>query len=154
MYGMDKLQIKGGTRLKGEVTISGAKNSALPVMNATLLAPGKYTLKHIPSLMDVRTMRRLLEHMGTETDHTATRLTMDTTNIKTLEAPYELVKTMRASVLVLGPLVARYGSAKVSLPGGCNIGQRPVDLHLIGLSALGAKLRIERGYVVARARRP
>ncbi|NLI81580.1 MAG: UDP-N-acetylglucosamine 1-carboxyvinyltransferase [Deltaproteobacteria bacterium] len=149
---MDKLLIDGGVPLHGEVHISGAKNAALPLMAASLLAPGMHTFSNIPRLRDIRTMLRLLEHMGAVCEDEA-RLAIDTRHIHTLEAPYELVKTMRASVLVLGPLVARYGEAKVSLPGGCAIGARPINLHLKGLEQMGAQVQLEHGYVVARADR-
>ncbi len=143
---MDKLVIEGGVPLSGEIPISGAKNSALPLMAATLLAPGRHILTNVPRLRDIRTMERLLQHMGAQTDHQDT-LTIDTSRIARPEAPYELVKTMRASVLVLGPLAARYGRARVSLPGGCAIGARPINLHLRGLEAMGARIELEGGYV-------
>lgn len=150
---MDKLLIKGGRRLKGSVQISGAKNAALPALAATLLAPGSYSLGRIPQLMDVLTMGKLLENMGARVSHHDSNATVDTSGVDNLEAPYELVKTMRASVLVLCPLVARYGSARVSLPGGCAIGARPINLHLAGLEKMGAKVKLEKGYVTATAKR-
>lgn len=150
---MDKLVIKGGKRLKGEVEICGAKNAALPAMAATLLAPGKYDLQRVPALMDVKTMGRLIENMGARVKHDGHAATIDTSDINNPEAPYELVKTMRASVLVLCPLVARYGKARVSLPGGCAIGARPINLHVAGLEKMGARITLDEGYVTATARR-
>ncbi|MEJ5349157.1 MAG: UDP-N-acetylglucosamine 1-carboxyvinyltransferase [Desulfosoma sp.] len=149
---MDKLVIEGGVPLEGEISISGAKNAALPLMAASLLAPGRHVFTNVPRLRDIRTMERLLQHMGAQTDHQET-LILDTSNITRPEAPYELVKTMRASVLVLGPLAARYGRARVSLPGGCAIGARPIDLHLRGLQAMGAQVELEGGYVHVRCDR-
>ncbi|HBD07600.1 MAG TPA: UDP-N-acetylglucosamine 1-carboxyvinyltransferase, partial [Syntrophobacteraceae bacterium] len=149
---MDKLIIEGGVRLEGEVVISGAKNSALPLMAASLLANGRHQLGNVPQLRDIRTMRNLLAHMGACCQHDAL-LSIDTSRIDCPEAPYELVKTMRASVLVLGPLVARHGRARVSLPGGCAIGARPINLHLQALEQMGADITLEHGYVVARAQR-
>jgi UDP-N-acetylglucosamine 1-carboxyvinyltransferase len=149
---MDKFRITGGRPLSGRVTISGAKNSALPCLAAAILTPETVTLHNVPYVRDCMTQRRLLEDLG------ATVLVPDlrthkitAANIELFEAPYELVKTMRASVLALGPLVARFGKAKVSLPGGCAIGTRPIDLHLEALKLLGAEVRLESGYVVARA---
>ncbi|SFM96388.1 UDP-N-acetylglucosamine 1-carboxyvinyltransferase [Thermodesulforhabdus norvegica] len=149
---MDKLVIEGGVRLEGTIAISGAKNATLPLMASTLLAPGTHLFENVPHLMDVLTMRKLLHHMGARTDHEGEYLTVDTASVKLMEAPYELVKTMRASVLVLGPLVARFGYARVSLPGGCAIGARPINLHIKALEMLGAQVAIEHGYVVARAK--
>ncbi|MGQ9671292.1 MAG: UDP-N-acetylglucosamine 1-carboxyvinyltransferase [Desulfosoma sp.] len=146
---MDKLVIEGGVPLHGDIHISGAKNAALPLMAASLLAPGRHVFTNVPRLRDIRTMERLLQHMGARTEHDDT-LTLDTTRITQPEAPYELVKTMRASVLVLGPLAARYGRARVSLPGGCAIGARPIDLHLRGLEAMGARIELQGGYVLVR----
>src|SRR5690606_39153215 len=145
---MDKLQITGGQPLHGEITISGAKNAALPILCAGLLTAEPVHLENVPALNDIRTMLRLLERMGVKSTHDAANdaVTLDAGNIDFLEAPYELVKTMRASILVLGPLVARFGEARVSLPGGCAIGQRPVDQHIKGLEALGAEISIEHGY--------
>ncbi|HEX6186014.1 MAG TPA: UDP-N-acetylglucosamine 1-carboxyvinyltransferase [Pyrinomonadaceae bacterium] len=149
---MDKFRITGGRSLSGRVTVSGAKNSALPCLAAAILTPETVTLHNVPYVRDCMTQRRLLEDLG------ATVLVPDlrthkitAANIELFEAPYELVKTMRASVLALGPLVARFGKAKVSLPGGCAIGTRPIDLHLEALKLLGAQVRLESGYVVARA---
>lgn len=150
---MDKLIIKGGKRLKGEVEISGAKNAALPVIAATLLAPGEHTITRVPDLRDIKTMGRLLENMGAEFHYEPHKAVISTNKIKNLEAPYELVKEMRASVLVLGPMLARFGRAKVSLPGGCAIGARPINLHLMGLEKMGAKIELESGYVIASVKR-
>jgi UDP-N-acetylglucosamine 1-carboxyvinyltransferase len=150
---MEKLVIKGGKRLSGEVEISGAKNAALPAMAASILAGGQYRLHRVPDLADVRTMGKLLKNLGADFELRNGVLDADTGRIANFEAPYELVKTMRASVLVLGPLVARYGQAKVSLPGGCAIGERPIDLHIMGLEKLGAKISLKSGYVVAKAPR-
>ena len=148
---MDKFYIQGGRELRGQVRISGAKNSALPCMAAALLTAETVTLHNVPYVRDCMTLRRLLEDLG------ATVLTpelhthkINAAHVELFEAPYDLVKTMRASVLVLGPLVARFGRARVSLPGGCAIGTRPIDLHLEGLRQLGAEISLEAGYVVAR----
>jgi len=150
---MDKLLIRGGTALNGEVRISGAKNAALPILCAGLLVPGTVELDNVPQLQDVATTLKLLERMGVKTAQDGPRVSLDASSVTHLEAAYDLVKTMRASILVLGPLVARFGEARVSLPGGCAIGQRPVDQHIKGLQALGARIEIEHGYVVARADR-
>lgn len=151
---MDKLCIVGGRTLQGEVRISGAKNAALPILCASLLTAEPLTLHNVPFLNDIGTTLRLLKQHGVHSersdDHTVILRAHDITS---LEAPYDLVKTMRASILVLGPLLARFGQARVSLPGGCAIGQRPVDQHIMGLRALGADIQIEHGYVVARATR-
>ncbi|HVB47336.1 MAG TPA: UDP-N-acetylglucosamine 1-carboxyvinyltransferase [Burkholderiales bacterium] len=147
---MDKLRISGGVPLAGEVAISGAKNAALPIMAATLLAPGVHRLRNVPRLRDTQTFARVLELLGAKISFDGNLLTIDTHTVKSVEAPYELVKTMRASIYVLGPLLARFGQARVSLPGGCAWGPRPVNLHLTGLQAMGAKLDIEHGYIVAR----
>ncbi len=151
---MDQLVIRGGKALCGEVQVSGAKNAALPLMAAALLTAEPLRLSNVPRLMDVRTMTRLLRHLGTEVagDGTAD-LTLQARQISRPEAPYDLVKTMRAAVVVLGPLVARYGRARVSLPGGCAIGPRPINLHLMGLEKLGATIRLDQGYVEAEAAR-
>lgn len=149
---MDKLVIEGGIPLRGHVPISGAKNAALPLMASALLASGRHRFSNVPRLRDIRTMQRLLEYMGAQCEHGA-ELAIDSSNIHTLEAPYELVKTMRASVLVLGPLLARHGRARVSLPGGCAIGARPINFHLKGLEQMGADVELEHGYVIARASR-
>ena len=150
---MDTLIIEGGVPLEGSVEVSGAKNAALPLMASTLLAPGVHSFDNVPKLRDIYTMRKLLHYMGAKSEHYNGKLELDTTDVNLYEAPYDLVKTMRASVLVLGPLVARYGKARVSLPGGCAIGARPIDLHIKGLEMLGARIDIEHGYVVARAER-
>jgi len=150
---MDSFVIRGGKPLKGVIDIGGAKNAALPIMAATLLSPGVHNLRNIPEMRDITTMTQLLNHMGATASHQNDLLCIDTSQISKHEAPYELVKTMRASVLVLGPLVARYGRAKVSLPGGCAIGARPINLHLMGLQKMGAKIELESGYVLASAKR-
>ena len=148
---MDKLQIVGGKRLNGEIPVSGAKNAALPILCAGLLTAGDVRLSNVPRLHDVRTMLRLLEQTGLKVDQDDENVTLNGANITSLEAPYELVKTMRASILVLGPLLARFGEAKVSLPGGCAIGSRPVDQHIKGLRQMGAEITIESGYIYAKA---
>jgi UDP-N-acetylglucosamine 1-carboxyvinyltransferase len=148
---LDKFIIQGGKKLTGEVSISGSKNAALPIMVATLLSPGKYTLTNIPQLRDIRTMAHLLRIIGVKVDFEKNTLYIDTTTADFPEAPYELVKTMRASIYVLGPLLARFQEAKVSLPGGCAWGPRPVDLHLKGIKKLGAQLELENGFIVAHA---
>ena len=148
---MDKIVIRGGERLIGEVEVSGSKNAILPVFVASLLTEGKNFFCNVPNLMDVRTIIRVLNNLGVKTWKEGEAYGIDATDISNHEAPYELVKTMRASILVLGPLVARMGKAKVSLPGGCAIGARPVNLHLLGLEALGAKIEIRHGYIEAEA---
>ncbi|QEQ97442.1 UDP-N-acetylglucosamine 1-carboxyvinyltransferase [Neptunomonas concharum] len=149
---MDKLMIEGGVRLNGEVRISGAKNSALPILAATLLADEPITICNLPHLHDITTMLELIRRMGVElTIDEKLSVEVDTRTIKEFLAPYELVKTMRASILVLGPLLAHYGEAEVSLPGGCAIGSRPVDLHIRGLEAMGAEIKVEDGYIRARS---
>lgn len=151
---MDKLKITGGTPLRGEVSVSGAKNSALPILCASLLTSDPLVLGNVPGLNDISTMVRLLRQLGVSvTRDTDGMLVLDASAVSSHEAPYEMVKTMRAAILVLGPLVARFGEARVSLPGGCAIGQRPVDQHIKGLATLGADVRVEHGYVVARASR-
>ena len=146
---MDKIAISGGERLIGEVGVSGAKNAALPLMAATLLTGASHRIKNVPILKDVETLVTLLEHMGAKAtfDKGTHTLEVDTSKITCTEAPYDLVKTMRASILVLGPLVARFREARVSLPGGCAIGARPIDLHLMGLKKMGAEVEIDGGYV-------
>ncbi len=141
--------ITGGNRLNGEVTISGAKNAALPILCAALLAETPLHLSSIPALKDVVSTIKLLEQMGVKATCNADKVSLDASEIHTKEAPYEMVKTMRASILVLGPLLARFGHARVSLPGGCAIGSRPVDLHIKGLQAMGAEIHIEHGYIEA-----
>ncbi len=150
---MDKLKIIGGNRLHGEITVSGAKNAALPILCASLLTADTITLDNVPALKDIGTTLKLLGRMGVRSDHQGNSVTLNAGQVDKLEAPYELVKTMRASILVLGPLLTRFGEAKVSLPGGCAIGQRPVDQHIKGLAALGAEISIEHGFVIARASR-
>lgn len=150
---MDKLVIRGGKRLKGNVEMSGAKNAALPIIASSLLSSGLNTIGRVPNLRDVLTIGKLFRHLGAEFSYEDKKAIIDTKRIRTLEAPYELVRTMRASVLVLGPLLARLGKAKVSLPGGCAIGARPINLHLMGLEKMGAKIELESGYVVAKAKR-
>ncbi len=151
---MKKLLIHGPARLSGTVRSSGAKNAALPVLAASLLGEQEIELCNVPDVQDIRTMLKLLEHLGVESEQLGETVILRPTGRASLdEAPYELVKTMRASVLALGPLLARRGHARVSLPGGCAIGVRPIDLHLSGLEALGATVKIEHGYVEARARR-
>jgi len=146
---MEKLVIDGGKELHGEVEISGAKNAALPLIAATLLAPGVHVLHNVPDLRDTRTILRLLESLGLSWKRKGSTLRINGTGLKYSEASYELVKTMRASVLVLGPLLARLGSAKVSLPGGCAIGARPINFHLMGFEQLGVRCVLEKGYVDA-----
>jgi UDP-N-acetylglucosamine 1-carboxyvinyltransferase len=147
---MDKLLIAGGRPLQGTVPISGAKNAALPVMAATLLAPGVHRLRNVPQLRDTRTFAKVLELLGATVAFDGNLCTIDSSGVNSFEAPYELVKTMRASIYVLAPLLARFGAARVSLPGGCAWGPRPVNLHLAGLQAMGAALEIEHGYIVGR----
>lgn len=150
---MDKFIIHGGAKLRGNVTISGAKNAAIALMPATLLASGKYTFHNIPELRDITTMSKLLQMMGADVEQRDHILHLNTFRVNKFEAPYEQVKKMRASVYVLGPLIARYGYAKVSLPGGCAWGPRPVNLHIEGIRKLGAGVDIENGYIIARAKR-
>ncbi len=150
---MKKIVINGGKKLQGEVSISGAKNAALPIIAAGLLCEGKHRILNVPTLADVRTLGRIVQHMGVSFRLTDHEVELDATSLANPEAPYDLVRTMRASVLVLGPLVARMGRARVSLPGGCAIGARPVNLHIDGLRKLGAEIEIEHGYVTARAGR-
>jgi len=149
---MDKIVIEGGVPLSGEVSISGAKNAALPIIAATLLAPGVHRLYNVPPLADIRTAKRLLGLMGVQFED-GEPLVVDSSRITGWMAPYETVKTMRAAVLVLGPLVARVRQASVSLPGGCAIGARPIDQHLKGLEAMGVKITLNQGYVEAKAKR-
>ncbi|MGE5622340.1 MAG: UDP-N-acetylglucosamine 1-carboxyvinyltransferase [Bacillota bacterium] len=150
---MDKLLITGGNRLSGEINISGAKNAALPILCAGLLTADTVQLSNVPHLQDVATMAKLLRQMGLCIEQDGDRMSLNGSAIDKCEAPYELVKTMRAAILVLGPLVARFGEAKVSLPGGCAIGSRPVDQHIKGLQAMGAEITIEAGYIHAKAKR-
>ncbi len=146
---MDKLIIHGPCKLHSEVQISAAKNATLPLLCATLLVNGKTTFSNLPKLMDVKTTFELLENLGVQIDNNC----IDTSNITSYFAPYDLVRKMRASILVLGPLLARFGEAKVSLPGGCAIGTRPIDIHLDGLKLMGAKIELEEGYVKAKAKK-
>ncbi len=153
---MDKLLIRGGRQLHGEVAISGAKNAALPELCAALLTAEPVTLTNVPRLQDVNTTLKLLRNMGVQAERGTLQtdaVTLDASQVTAPEAPYELVKTMRASILVLGPLLARFGTATVSLPGGCAIGSRPVDQHIKGLQAMGAEITVEHGYIVAKAKR-
>ena len=153
---MDKLLIRGGRLLNGEVTISGAKNAALPELCAALLTAEPVTLTNVPQLHDVSTMLKLLANMGTTIERSADQpgvVTLNAGTVTTPEAPYDLVKTMRASILALGPLLARFGEATVSLPGGCAIGSRPVDQHIKGLQAMGAGITVEHGYIIAKAKK-
>jgi UDP-N-acetylglucosamine 1-carboxyvinyltransferase len=146
---LDKLLIQGQKRLNGEVTISGAKNAALPILTASILTDCKLTLTNVPRLNDILTTQKLLKVLGVEVENNQDELILSAHSIKSFDAPYDLVKTMRASILVLGPLLARFGQATVSLPGGCAIGSRPVDLHIKGLQAMGAKIEINHGYIDA-----
>ena len=153
---MDRFKIQGGRRLEGKVHISGAKNAALPAMAAALLTNEPVHLHNIPKVRDIITMAKLLAHMRCRVespDIPPSQFTIQAEAVSHTEAPYELVKTMRASVLTLGPLVARFGYARVSMPGGCAIGARPVDLHIQGLEQLGAEISVDHGYVEARAKR-
>ncbi|MDH5485466.1 MAG: UDP-N-acetylglucosamine 1-carboxyvinyltransferase [Gammaproteobacteria bacterium] len=151
---MDKLLITGGNRLSGEIRISGAKNAALPIIVSTILADGPVTIGNVPHLHDITTTMELLGRLGiTITINEKMSVEVDATTINSFCAPYELVKTMRASILVLGPLLARHGYAEVSLPGGCAIGSRPVNLHIHGLEAMGAEITVENGYIKAKAKR-
>jgi UDP-N-acetylglucosamine 1-carboxyvinyltransferase len=151
---MDQLHIRGGLPLQGSVRISGAKNAALPCIAAALLSDGEIRLANVPRLRDIETIRRLLRHMGVAAEPAGVEgLTLSARSVHRFEAPYDLVRTMRASVLVLGPLVARFGRARVSLPGGCAIGPRPINLHLAGLQQMGAEIDLTEGYVEAKARR-
>jgi UDP-N-acetylglucosamine 1-carboxyvinyltransferase len=150
---VEKLSIEGGVALKGEISISGAKNAALPILCAALLTPEPLTLDNLPQLNDVRTMRSLLSQMGVRTEAHDGALTLSARQVDWPLAPYEMVKTMRASILALGPLLARCGEARVSLPGGCAIGLRPVDQHIKGLQAMGAEIDLDHGYIDAKAAR-
>ncbi|MFT3801958.1 MAG: UDP-N-acetylglucosamine 1-carboxyvinyltransferase [Burkholderiaceae bacterium] len=150
---MDKLIIEGGRPLRGDVRVSGAKNAALPILCAALLTSEPLVLDNVPGLRDIDTALTLLRRMGVTVERDGSRVTLQAADVSSLEAPYDLVKTMRASILVLGPMVARFGRARVSLPGGCAIGQRPVDQHIKGLQAMGAEIHIDHGYVVASAGR-
>jgi UDP-N-acetylglucosamine 1-carboxyvinyltransferase len=150
---MKTIVINGGKKLNGEVLISGAKNAALPILAATLLCEGRHRIANVPQLADVNTLGKILQHMGVAFERQGHEIVADSTGLSNPEAPYDLVRTMRASVLVLGPLLARTGAARVSLPGGCAIGARPINLHLMGLEKLGADVAIEHGYVSAQAKK-
>ncbi|MDI6753677.1 MAG: UDP-N-acetylglucosamine 1-carboxyvinyltransferase, partial [Thermodesulfobacteriota bacterium] len=150
---MEKMIIEGGYRLVGQVPVSGAKNAALPLFAASLLVEGWNTLQNVPALTDIRTIARLLRQMGVKIEGESGTVRLNAAGVHSCEAPYNLVKTMRAAVLVLGPLVAKWKLARVSLPGGCAIGARPINLHLKGLEALGAAVELKHGYVEARADR-
>ncbi len=155
---MDRIRIRGGKSLKGEIRISGAKNAALPLMATSLLTDGEVRLDNVPDLADITTMTNLLAQHGVEVTTKLSgkerSVTLSGKGVNATTAPYDLVRKMRASVLVLGPLIARHGQAKVSLPGGCAIGTRPVDLHIRGLQQLGAEIDLREGYMVARAPKP
>jgi len=146
---MDYLKIKGGTKLSGSIQISGAKNSALPVIAATILSDKPVKLINLPNVVDIRTLLKLLDILGGTVDHNDTIANINNGTMNSTKAVYEIVSQMRASILVLGPLLARFGECEVSLPGGCAIGQRPIDLHLKALEAMGAKIEIKGGYVRA-----
>ncbi len=150
---MDRLAITGGQRLEGRVTAAGAKNAALPILAATLLGEGECAISNLPQVRDVATMTTLISLLGVSVKRDGSRVVIDATSVQSFDAPYDLVKTMRASVLVLGPLLARFGEAVVSLPGGCAIGPRPVNLHLDGLRKLGATVSVDHGYIRAQATR-
>jgi UDP-N-acetylglucosamine 1-carboxyvinyltransferase len=151
--GMDKIIVEGGRPLKGQVTISGAKNAALPILVSSLLAEGANTYSNVPHLKDVESIKLLLSNLGARTETQGDKVFIDTGHILSCEAPYDLVRKMRASILVLGPMVARLQKARVSLPGGCAIGARPINLHLKGLAQLGADIKLEHGYVQAQAKK-
>lgn len=150
---MDNIEIEGGIRLNGEISVSGAKNAALPLMASSILSSGESRITNVPCLRDITTMGKLLSYLGAEFSHDNDRVILQTEKLKSVEAPYDFVKTMRASVLVLGPLLARTGIAIVSLPGGCAIGARPINLHIMGLEKMGAEITLSEGYIHARARR-
>ncbi len=152
---MDIYRIKGGKRLNGELAISGAKNAALPIIVASLLVDGETVLKNVPDLVDIKTILKVLEYIGaaSEFDENKNILKINTKSLKSAKIPYDLVKVMRASIYVMGPLLARIGEAEVSLPGGCAIGERPVDIHLSGFESMGAKIEIEHGYIHAKAKK-
>jgi len=146
---LDKLVIEGGFPLKGEVIISGAKNAALPILISSLLSDETLNLQNVPNLQDIKTCIDLLSALGVRVKRQGNDCFLDANDVNNFDAPYDLVKTMRASILVLGPLLAKYGEAKVSLPGGCAIGSRPVDIHIKGLELMGAKIIIDKGYISA-----
>lgn len=149
---MDKIIIRGGKKLKGTVPVSGSKNAVLPMMCASLLANGRYKLTRVPALKDVDTMKRLLEYLGVGVETSDHDMVISHQGVSTYEAPYNLVKTMRASIYALGPLLTRYGYAKVSMPGGCAWGPRPINLHIESLRKMGAKINLEKGYIIARTK--
>ncbi|MCX5665782.1 MAG: UDP-N-acetylglucosamine 1-carboxyvinyltransferase, partial [Candidatus Omnitrophica bacterium] len=149
---MDKLVIEGGKRLSGTVTISGAKNACLPILAATLLSDEKSVIRNIPALKDMSTMLKILKNFGVKVQQDGGTVTVEPKGYTKYVAPYELVSTMRASICVLGPLLAKKARAEVSFPGGCVIGPRPIDIHLKGLTALGAKIKVEKGYLIADGR--
>ncbi|HUL30923.1 MAG TPA: UDP-N-acetylglucosamine 1-carboxyvinyltransferase, partial [Thermodesulfobacteriota bacterium] len=148
---MDKILVQGGERLIGEVEVSGSKNSTLPIFASSLLSEGENLFRNVPNLRDVQTILKVLKNLGAEVSEERGTCRINATGLSSEEAPYDLVKTMRASILVLGPLVARRKKATVSLPGGCAIGARPINLHLMGLEAMGAKIDLRHGYIEARA---
>ena len=148
---MDKIMVEGGARLKGTVKISGAKNAALPIIAACLLTGGQHTLLNVPDLRDIKTIKAIMSHLGVEFQDDGRLLNVNSDNLCKHEAPYDMVKTMRASILLLGPVLARLGRARISLPGGCAIGERPVNLHLKALTAMGADIVLEHGYINAKA---
>ena len=148
---MDSIVINGGKELRGSVLISGAKNAVLPMMAASLLADGVTTISNVPNLRDTRTMASLIEVTGAQVQLDYPEISIDSSTVHTLEAPYELVKTMRASFYVLGPILGRFGKAKISLPDGCAWGPRPVDFHLKALEKMGASIKLKEGYVLAEA---
>jgi UDP-N-acetylglucosamine 1-carboxyvinyltransferase len=150
---MDKLRVRGGKALRGTVQVSGAKNASLPILISSILGSGKSRFERVPDLQDIKTTELVLNHLGVSSTFEKGVMTLDASKITTVDAPYDLVRKMRASVLVLGPLVAREGRAKVSLPGGCAIGARPIDFHLFALEKLGAKITLDGGYVLAEAKR-
>lgn len=149
---MDSIVVRGGNKLIGDVYISGAKNAALPIMTAAILSDKELTLQNVPNLTDIDTMISLLQHIGVDCKRSKNKLVLNAKGINNFEAPYEIVRKMRASIWVLGPLVTRFGEAKVSFPGGCALGARQVDLHLSGLEAMGAEIEIDHGYIIARAK--
>ena len=146
---MDQLIIHGGKELNGEINISGAKNAALPILISSLLSDKPLILKNVPDLYDIKTTFKLLGVLGVAIENIDSSVTLNAESITQYDAPYDLVKTMRASILVLGPLLTRFGKARVSLPGGCSIGSRPVDIHIKGLEAMGAKINLDQGYIDA-----
>ncbi|MGH7443075.1 MAG: UDP-N-acetylglucosamine 1-carboxyvinyltransferase, partial [bacterium] len=150
---MDKMLVEGGRRLKGEAEVGGSKNATLPIMAAAMLAKSPSHVRGVPRLRDVDTMARVLETLGVKASQEGPELFLDPKGLDKFEAPYELVRTMRASIYVMGPLLARLGRARVSMPGGCAIGQRPIDLHLKGFEALGAKIELKHGYIEASVKR-